>query len=121
MKQKIHRTDVSEANYVVRRLKLNNSTCGKVHAAVREIEGMPGMDEVTLENTKLVLHLAYDTSRLTIEGIEIVLSRYGVELNDDWGTHMKGRYYRFADQNISDNSAHVPTCCNKAPPGAGRK
>lgn len=121
MKQKAHRPGVSEANYVVRRLKLDDSTCGRVHAAVREIDGMDGMDEVTLGTKKLVLHLAYDTSRLSIEGVEIVLSRYGVKLNDDWWTHMKERYYRFVDQNISDNAAHVPTCCNKAPPGVGRK
>ena len=121
MKHKKHRLGVSEARQVVRRLRLEPNSNRNVTAAVREIDGLYGIDEVSVDAATRVIHLAYDASRLSIDGIEQILKRHGLEVSHDWWTHFKEGHYRFVDQNIKDNAAHVPHCCNKTPPNVGRK
>jgi len=126
MTNKQLRQGVSSANRVVRKLKLNTRPGQDVSEALREIDELPGMDEVSVDSKtgnekKNVLHLAYDASRISIQGIEAILSSHDIALSDDWWTRFKEKQYRFTDQNVKDNAAYVPSCCNKMPPGAGSK
>jgi hypothetical protein len=121
MKNTQMRQGVSQANRVIRKLKLDKPLEEDISAAVGEINELPGMDEVSVDEKSGVLRLAYDAGRLSIDGIEAVLSQHGVALSDDWWTRMKKNQYRFVDQNVKDNAAYVPSCCNKMPPGAGSK
>jgi len=115
------RSGVSLANRVVRNLKLNTRARQDVSGALREVDELFGMDEVSFDEKKNVLHLAYDASRISIQGIEAILSSHDIALSDDWWTRFKEKQYRFTDQNVKDNAAYVPSCCNKMPPGAGSK
>lgn len=121
MKHRKYRLGVSEANRVVRRLRIEPGSDRNVTAAIREIDGLYGIDEVSVDDVTRVIHLAYDASRLSIDDIEEIIKRHSLDVSHDWWTHFKEGHYRFVDQNIRDNAAHVPTCCNKIPPGAGRE
>lgn len=121
MTSKTHRLGVSEATRVVRHLKLEKSQKLQLAAAVAEIDQLYGMDEVALAEEGILIHLAYDASHVSIDDIEAALRRHGVEVGHGWWTHFKEGHYRFVDQNVKDNAAHVPTCCSKMPPGVWKK
>jgi hypothetical protein len=59
-------------------------------------------------------------ARVSIDDIEAILTRHGVVVGHGWWNHFKEGHYYFVDQNVKDNAAHLPTCCSKMPPGAGR-
>lgn len=119
MKQKQYRAGVSSANRVVRHLKLGPKPGADVSAAVREIDELFGIDEVSVKKKGGVLNVAYDAGRLSIENIEQILSSHAIGLSNDWWTRWKEKQYRFTDQNVKDNAAYVPGCCNKLPPEVG--
>lgn len=121
MSQNEHRPGVAEVNLVVRHLELELIDIAKINAALEEIDQLYGLDGVTFDEKSLVLNLAYDASRLCIDGIEEVLKNHNIEVSHDWWTHFKESYYRFVDQNVKDNAAHQPWSCHKTPPGTGRK
>ena len=121
MSKNKHRLGVTEVNLVVRHLKIREIDAAKVNAAIEEIDQLYGLDDVSFSEKSQVLNLAYDASRLCIDGIEEVLKKYDIEISHDWWTHFKEGYYRFVDQNVKDNATHQPWSCHKTPPGAGRK
>jgi hypothetical protein len=121
MSAKTHRQGVSEANRVVRNLKLEKSPEPNLAAAAAEIDKLYGMDEVTLAQEGTSIRLAYDASIVSIDDIEAILKKYSVEVGHGWWNHFKEDHYRFVDQNVKDNAEHVPTCCSKMPPGFGKK
>lgn len=121
MNAKVHRQGVSEANRVVRHLKSDKSPEPILATAVAEIDQLCGMDEFSLAEQGTLIHLAYDATRVSIDAVEMILNRHGVKVGRGWWNHFKEGHYRFVDQNVKDNAAHVPTCCNKMPPGAGKK
>jgi hypothetical protein len=117
MKIKIHRPGVSKANGVVRHLKLEESRQPSLTAAVAEIDPLSGMYEVSLTDERTIIHLTYDATRVSIDDIEAILTRHNVEVGHGWWNHFKEGHHRYVDQNVKDNAAHVPTCCNKLPSG----
>lgn len=121
MSKKEHRLGVSEVNLVVRHLKLEGATSENINSAIEEIDQLYGLDGVSFDEKSQVINLAYDASRLGIEGIEEILKKYELEVGHDWWTNLKEGYYSFVDQNVKDNAKHQPICCNKTPPGAGKK
>lgn len=116
-----HRLGVEKVNLVVRHLKLQPCSSETIGEAMSEIDQLYGIDAITFDEKSHVLNLAYDASRLCLEGIEDMLAQRGIEISHDWWTHFKEGYYKFVDQNIMDNSKHEPWSCHKKPPGAGRK
>jgi hypothetical protein len=116
MKTKQHRLGVSEANLVVRHLKLANVNMVQINAAVREIDEIYGLDGVSFDESAGMLNFDYDASRICIDCIEEILEKYHVEISHDWWTNFKEGYYRYVDQNVKDNADHVPFSCHKIPP-----
>jgi uncharacterized protein YpuA (DUF1002 family) len=108
-----HRRGVSEVNLVVRKLKLERATSETMAKVVDEIDQLYGLDSVFYEEKPQILHLAYDASRLNIDGFEKLLHRYSVEVSHDWWTRLKEGYYRFVDQNVADNKTHESWGCHK--------
>ncbi len=108
MSEKEHKSGVSEVSLVVRHLKLENPDSEHILAAMAEIKQMYGMDSVNFDETAQVLNLAYDASRVSIDGIEALLHRHGLEVSHDWWTRFKEGYYRFVDQNVKENKNHKP-------------
>lgn len=113
MSDQKHRLGVSEVNLVVRHLKLENVSDETMANIVEEIDKLYGLDSVTYEEKPQILHLAYDASRLNIDGFEELLHQHGVEVSHDWWTRFKEGYYRFVDQNVADNKTHEPWSCHK--------
>jgi hypothetical protein len=116
MKAKQHRLGVSEANLVMRHLKLANVNMVSINAAVRDIDKIYGLDGVSFDEGSAKLNVAYDASRTCIDCIEEILKKYHVEISHDWWTKFKEGHYRFVDQNIKDNADHIPHSCHKIPP-----
>lgn len=121
MTDKEHRLGVSEVNLVVRHLKLEPIDHANLQVAITEIDQLYGLDDISFDEESHMLNLAYDASRICLEGIEDVLKKHGVKVSRDWWTHFKEGYYRFVDENIKDNARHEPWSCHKSPPSAGRK
>ncbi|MEH6542404.1 MAG: cation transporter [Porticoccaceae bacterium] len=121
MSNKEHRLGVSAVNLVVRHLKLNTVDQGVMAAALGEIDQIYGLDGVSFDEKSHVLNLAYDGSRVSLDGVEEMLRKHGISVSHDWWTHLKEGYYRFVDENVKDNARHEPLSCHKVPPGAGRK
>merc|ERR1711991_358420 len=121
MSDKKHRLGVSEVNLVVRHLKLEPTEAASIKTAIDEIDHLYGLDSISFDGRSHVLNLAYDASRLCLDGIEDLLTKHKIEISHDWWTHFKEGYYKFVDQNIKDNATHEPWSCHKPPPGGGRK
>lgn len=121
MKKQEHRVGVSAVNLVVRHLKLEAVAQDLVAAATEEIDKVYGLDGVSFDEKTQVLNLAYDGSKVSIDGIEELLRKHGINVSHDWWTHFKESYYRFIDDNVKDNARHEPLSCHKVPLGAGRK
>ncbi len=113
MKKKEHRLGVSEVNLVVRHLKLERAPPEKIQAVVEEIDKLFGMDSVSCDEKSQVLNMAYDASKLCIDGIEEILKKHDVDLNHGWWTHFKEEHYRFVDRNVKDNAKRDPWSCHK--------
>ena len=116
-----HRVGVSEANLVIRNLRLSNVNDGNREALMEEIDQLFGIDEAVFNTEEKSIYLAYDALNLNLDGIEDVIRKHGVDINDDWWTHTKEEYYKFVDQNIKDNAQHTPWSCHKTPPGTGKR
>ncbi|MGY4878883.1 cation transporter [Vreelandella aquamarina] len=107
-----HRLGVSRITLVNRRLKLDCSDFNAVHAAVVDIDELYGIDSVSFDDKKRLLHLAYDASRLCLDCVEEILEKYAVEISHDWWNRFKEEHYRFVDQNIKDNAKKEPWSCH---------
>ncbi|MBV1928343.1 MAG: cation transporter [Gammaproteobacteria bacterium] len=116
-KQEEHRLGVSEVNLVVRHLRLEPLEQTRLQEAVAEIDKIYGLDAISFDERTHVLNLAYDASRICLDGIEDQLKQYDVEVSHDWWTRFKESYYKFVDQNVKDNASHEPWSCHKRPPG----
>lgn len=116
-----HRVGVRESNLVVRNLRLSKVTHANIDALIEEIDQLFGLDEVSFNKTKEIIHLAYDAANLNLDGIEEVIKKHGVDIHDDWWTHTKEGYYKFCDENVKDNFEHEPWSCHKTPPGKRHK
>lgn len=121
MSDKEHRLGVSEVNLVVRHLKLEPVTRERLQETIDEIDQMYGLDDISFDEKSHVLNLAYDGSRICLDGIEEVLAKHGVQVSHDWWTHFKEGYYKFVDENVQENAHHEPWSCHRSPPGARRK
>lgn len=121
MSTKKHRLGVSEVNLVVRHLKLEPVDPARLHAAMAEVDQLYGLDGMSFDEKSHVLNLAYDATRICLDGIEDVLKKHEVEVSHDWWTHFKEGYYKFVDENVKDNASHQPWSCHNPPPGIGRK
>ena len=121
MSDKKHRLGVSEVNLVVRHLKLEPVDQSKLQAAIAEVDQLYGLDAISFDEKSHVLNLAYDASRISLDGIEEVLKNHGVEVSHDWWTHFREGYYKFVDENVKENAGHQPWSCHNPPPTARRK
>lgn len=117
MSKEEHRLGVSEVNLVVRHLKLDPKGVGDIQEAISEIDTLYGLDGVSFDEKSQVLNLAYDASRLCLEGIEDVLAKHHIDVGHDWWTHFKEGYYKFVDENVKDNAGRDPWNCHQSPPG----
>ena len=115
-----HRLGVDPVNLVVRHLKLEPAEQENIFNAIEEIDQEYGLDSVQYEAKNNSIHLAYDATRICLDGLEDILHRHQIEVGHGWWTHFKEGYYRFVDQNVKENASHTPWSCHKNPP-SGKK
>jgi hypothetical protein len=89
MSNKEHRLGVSEVNLVVRHLTLEPVEQNQIQALITDINRLYGMDAISFDEKSHVLNLAYDASRLCLDGIEGLFKQHDVEVSHDWWTHFK--------------------------------
>jgi hypothetical protein len=116
-----HRVGVSEANLVLRHLKLTNVDDAKINAIIRDIDATFGVDAVSFEDKKQTLHIGYDATHCDLDGIENIVKMNGGDISHDWWTNFKEGYYQFVDENIRDNAKHKPWSCHSLPPDSPKK
>jgi hypothetical protein len=113
-----HRVGVSEANLVLRHLKLTNTDDAKIVDIISDIDATFGVDAVSFESKKQTLHVGYDATHCELDGIENIIKTHGADISHDWWSNFKEGYYQFVDENIRDNAKHKPWSCHKLPPGS---
>ena len=116
-----HRPGVSVVNLVVRHIKLEDCPAEQVEAATKEIDEIIGLDDISFDEASNVINLAYDASKICIDGVEDILRKHNVVVSHDWWTRFKEGYYRFVDENVRENSNHEPLSCHKSPPASSNK
>ncbi|HAB79602.1 MAG TPA: hypothetical protein DCE62_04895 [Glaciecola sp.] len=116
-----HRVGVSEANLVLRHLKLTNVDDAKINAIIRDIDATFGVDAVSFEDKKQTLHIGYDATHCDLDGIKNIVKMNGGDISHDWWTNFKEGYYQFVDENIRDNAKHKPWSCHSLPPDSRKK
>ena len=116
-----HRLGVSEANLVIRHLKLEPCEANTMRAALVEIDQLFGLDGVSFDERSHMLNAAYDATRISIDCVLEVLSKYGIEVGHDWWTHLKEGYYRAVDGNVQDKANREPLSCHPPPPAARKR
>ena len=121
MNKSEHRLGVSVANLVVRHIKVEQCEIVQIRATIDEINKLIGLDDISFDEKSNVLNLAYDASKVCIDGVEEILKRNGIAVSHDWWTKFKEGYYRFVDENVRDNSKHEPLSCHKPPPTSTKK
>ena len=107
-----HRLGVSDANLVKRKLKLKPGNSGILYQAIEEIDHLYGIDSISFDERKRMLNMAYDATRLCIDGIENILGKHSIEIDQGWWNRFKKGHYRFVDQNIKDNLSSEPWSCH---------
>jgi translation elongation factor EF-1beta len=93
-----HRVGVTEANLVLRHLKLSNTNEAKICVIVRDIDATFGIDAVSFEQATQTLHIGYDATQCELEGIENIEKINGADISHDWWTNFKEGYYQFVDR-----------------------
>lgn len=110
-----HKPGVKELNLVSHRLKLAGLSEKAATTLVDELGQLFGMDRVTFDARTSCLFFAYDATHCSLDKVEERVRQHGARFDDGWWNRVKCSYYRFVDQNLRDNAAHEPHCCNKAP------
>jgi len=113
-----HKVGVSEANLVIRTLKLTGMNKENSETIIAEINATFGVDAVSYNEDDKMLHLAYDATNINLDGIEDILTKHNAKVSDTWWNHIKEDYYKFVDQNVKDNANHKPWSCHKTPLGS---
>ena len=115
-----HREGVNPGFLTKHKLSLNGVNRAGGEAIVAEIDALPGVDSVLLNEQKQTLKIAYDASHHNIDEMIDIITKHGAALSDSWWSRTRLGWQRLTDQNIKDNSTHVAHCCSK-PPVTGNK
>lgn len=110
-----HKVGVTEANLVLRHLKLTNTNDAKISAIISDIDAAFGVDAVSFEDKTQILHIGYDATHCELDSIENIVKINGADISHDWWTNFKEGYYQFVDENIRENAKHKPWSCHASP------
>lgn len=80
-----------------------------------ELNNLPCVDAVFLNQKMQIIKIAYDASHHNIDEILAIIESGGAMLKDSWWSRTKMSWQRQTDENIRDNAKHVAHCCNKMP------
>ena len=93
---------------MIRHLKLTGITEENIQLITSQIEATFGVDAVSFEHEKQILHIGYDAIHCQLDGIDNIVKTHGADISHDWWTNYKEGYYQFVDENIRENTKHKP-------------
>lgn len=109
------RTGVNPGFLARHKLAVRGLNATNVKGISSEIGELWAVDGVWIDEEKQTIKIAYDASHHDIDEMIEIIRKHDAEIDDSWWTRYKLGWQRQTDQNIKDNSTHVPSCCNKAP------
>ena len=77
-----------------------------------ELDELPCVDGVWLNERKQTLKIAYDASHHNIDEMIAIVEKHGAAIK----SRTRVGWQRQIDENIKDNARHEAHCCNKIPP-----
>lgn len=89
MSKKAHRPGVREGFLVKRNLKLSGVNEANAAAMEAELDGLLGVDEVSIDQEQQQLRIAYDACNLQIDGVEEVVRAHQGDIANGWWTRFK--------------------------------
>lgn len=110
-----HRLGINPGFLTKHKLRLNRLDDNNVKAILEELDGLPCVDGVKMNQSKGILKIAYDASHHNIDEMIAIIQKHGATLKDTWWTRTRLSLQRQTDENIKSNASHEPHCCNKAP------
>jgi hypothetical protein len=110
-----HRIGVNPGFLAKHKLALTGLNAAKAKAIFSEIDNLPTVDAVWMNEEKQTIKIAYDASHHNIDEMIGIIQKHDAEISDGWWMRTKLGWQRQTDQNIKDNSTHIANCCNKMP------
>ncbi len=112
-----HREGVDPGFLITHKLALTSLTASNTNRLYRELEELPGVDAVSVDESGQSLKIAYDASHQDIDHIIQVIEQQGAKVRSGWWSRIKLSWQRQTDRNIKDNFTHEAQCCSKVPTG----
>ena len=110
-----HRLGINPGFLTKHTLNLCGLNKENAKGVLAELDQLPCMDKVALDEEKQILEIYYDASHHNIDEMISVIKKHGVSTKDNWWTRAKLEWQRQMDENIKDNASHEAHCCNKLP------
>lgn len=115
------RLEIREEFLIKHTLKLTHLTAENAELIRSEIDVMISIDGVWIDLDKSTIKIAYDASQQNIDEMLEVIQKYGANISSDCWNQWKLNWDRYIDENIKNNAASNPHCCNKSPVRIFRK
>lgn len=112
-----HREGIDPGFLITHKLALTGLAPGDASVLYRELEKLPGVDAVSVDESGQSVKIAYDASHQDIDHIIRVIEKQGAEVRSSWWNRIKLSWQRQTDRNIKDNFTHEAQCCSKMPTG----
>lgn len=112
-----HRKGIDPGFLITHKLALTGLAPGDASVLYRELEELPGVDAVSVDESGQSVKIAYDASHQDIDHIIRVIEQQGAGVRSDWWNRIKLSWQRQTDRNIKDNFTHEAQCCSKMPTG----
>lgn len=110
-----HREGVNPGFLIHHKLALTGLTAGNAQGIYSELNDLPGVDTLSVDEARQSLNIAYDASHQDIDHIIHIVEQQGAGLRPGWWHRVKLSWQRQTDHNIKDNATHEAQCCSKLP------
>lgn len=110
-----HREGIDPGFLINHKLALTGLTAGKAQGIYAELNDLPGVNAVSVDESGQSVKISYDASHQDIDRIIEVIEQQGAEVRSDWWNRIKLSWQRQTDRNIKDNFSHEAQCCSKMP------
>ena len=121
MSNRTYRDGVNPGYVVTFKIRYQCLDQTSIAPALAKLDALLGMQQLTLLEKQSALVLKYDASKIDLDQILEMLSTFNITPKSGWWASRKLSHYRFINQNVRDNSKHVPVCCSKPPPEVSRR
>ena len=111
-----HRSGINPGFLAKHSLSLRGVNESNAQIIAEELDELPSVDGVWLNERKQTLKIAYEASHHNIDEMIAIVEKHGAAIKDNWWSRTRVGWQRQIDENIKDNARHEAHCCNKIPP-----